>query len=245
MKSVLMVQFRTTPLRIEVEQARHLRACPKDVALTFCSIFEVANAQELLEKARMFDAVIFGGSGDFDIDGGRHADDFGRSETVRILELIQNTVEDIIKRDQHFFGICFGHQLVAELRGGSVTNDHRQQKFGTHTVLTLEDGRTDVLFGTLPEVFYAQYWHKDSVGALPNGATLLAASPTCNFSALRYSTNVYTTQFHPEIQATDIEGTPRPKTSYLAEPPVAIDMHASPEATSLLAKLYERIQNSR
>ncbi|OGG59049.1 hypothetical protein A3C89_01415 [Candidatus Kaiserbacteria bacterium RIFCSPHIGHO2_02_FULL_50_50] len=245
MKSVLFVQFRTTPLRIAVEQARHRRALPPDVSLTFCSIFDFTDAAALLHKARAYDALMFGGSGDFDIDGGRAPGDFGRTQTPHILELIQDTVQDVLHEDKHFFGICFGHQLVAELLGGKVTHDHRQQKFGTHTVLKLPDGDTDALFGTFPEVFYAQYWHKDSVTTLPQGAVTLAASPTCNFAALRYRQNVYTTQFHPEIAATDIEGIPRRKTSYLAEPPAAIDMHESPEAASLLSAFYARLKNSR
>ena len=244
MKSVLFIQFRTTPLRIHVEQKRHRRAAPQDIALTFCSVFDFTNATELRDKARTYDAVMFGGSGDFDIDGGRHTDDFGHTETTRILDLIRDTIHDIIMEDRLFFGICFGHQLIAKLCGGLVTNDHHQQKFGTHTVLMLPDGDVDHLFGTLPKVFYAQYWLKDSVTTLPQGAVTLAASPTCNFAALRYGTNVYTTQFHPEMNAADVEGTPTHQASYLAQPPESIAMHESPEAASLLTAFYTRIKNS-
>ena len=86
------------------------------------------------------------------------------------------------------------------MHGGMVTNDREQSKMGAYEVSLTEEGKQDPLFKDLPETFYAQYAHKDSVTNLPDGATLLASSPVCKFAALRYGEKIYTMQFHPEVE---------------------------------------------
>ena len=45
--------------------------------------------------------------------------------------------------------------------------------------------------------------HKEACRAAPPGATLLASSPDCPVQMFRVRTNLFATQFHPEL---DVEG---------------------------------------
>ena len=70
--------------------------------------------------------------------------------------------------------------------------------------ITLTDeGRQDQLLGGLSDPFTAFLGHKEAVSRLPDGAVLLASSATCPVQAFRIGTNVYATQFHPEL---DLDG---------------------------------------
>jgi GMP synthase (glutamine-hydrolysing) len=74
---------------------------------------------------------------------------------------------------------------------------------GRVTVTLTRAGRDDPLLSALPEVFDAFGGHKEAVTTLPTHAVNLASSPGCPVQAFRVRTNVYATQFHPEL---DVDG---------------------------------------
>jgi GMP synthase (glutamine-hydrolysing) len=55
----------------------------------------------------------------------------------------------------------------------------------------------------MPETFEAFVGHKEALRDVPPTAVLLASSPTCRVQMFRVRTNLYATQFHPEL---DVEG---------------------------------------
>ena len=55
----------------------------------------------------------------------------------------------------------------------------------------------------MPTDFAAYGGHKEAMVALPAGAVQLATSQACPVQAFRVGSNVYATQFHPEL---DLEG---------------------------------------
>ena len=63
--------------------------------------------------------------------------------------------------------------------------------------------RADPLLAGLPSTFDAFVGHKEACRVLPATATLLASSPTCPVQMFRVRSNLYATQFHPEL---DVEG---------------------------------------
>src|SRR3989344_1338759 len=201
MKKVLVVQSRTTQERIEGEQVNFRRAIGEGVEIEFLSALDERLAwttpDEFLENA---DGVIFGGSSDFDFHGGRPEKDPARIMSLVILSRTKNLVSFALAEKIPLIGVCYGHQLIANMYGGAVNHDKEQSKFGSFEVHLTEEGKSDPLFKNLPEVFYAQYAHHDSVTQMPEGATLLASSPICQFSALRYGDAAYTVQFHPEVE---------------------------------------------
>lgn len=223
MKKILVVQSRITEERIERERGNYLRAANGAAELGFISAVDEKLAwttpQELLAG---YDGVIFGGSSDFDFHGGRPDQDPVRLMSMIILGRARNIVNFAFEKGVPILGVCFGHQIIGEIHGGMISNDREQTKMGSYEVSLTEEGKRDPLMSTLPETFYAQYAHKDSVTTMPEGATLLATGATCRFSALKYGDKIYTIQFHPEIERFNFG-----------------QHYASPEASGLVQKWIE------
>jgi len=193
---------------------------------------------EILEG---YHGVILGGSGDFDLHGGRAKADPVRLMGMIIFTRLRMFISYIFSNDMPALGICFGHQLMAQMRGGAVEGDDGQSKVGTHEVVLTEEGKRDPVFASLPATFLAQYAHRDSATELPEGAVLLATGAKCKYSALRYGQRVYSAQFHPELTAAGFAA--RLKTSgYLPEGVAAESIvRESPEAPLVITSWLERI----
>ncbi len=200
MKKLLVIQSRTTPQRIENEQKNFIRSVGGLADIVFVSSLDEQVSWTKPEKFLAdFDGVIFGGSSDFDFHGGRAENDPVRLMSLLILSRTKDLVSYLLAEEMPLLGVCYGHQLIANIYGGEVNHDKEQSKFGLFKVSLTEEGQRDPLFKGLPDTFMAQYAHKDSVTILPRGATLLASAEGCRFSALRYGPAAYTLQFHPEV----------------------------------------------
>ena len=63
-----------------------------------------------------------------------------------------------------------------------------------------DEGKSDPLFGQLPQQFYGQVGHKDRAEKLPTGAVNLAFSDNAPSQAYKIENKpIYATQFHPEL----------------------------------------------
>jgi GMP synthase-like glutamine amidotransferase len=201
MRKILLVQSMITEERIERQRTNFTKAVGGKAELDFISaVDEKLSWTTPKELLRGYDGVIFGGSYDFDFHGGRHPEDPARVMSMIILNRSRNIVQYASECGIAILGVCFGHQIIGEMHRGMVSNDREQSKMGSYEVSLTEEGKQDRLFKHLPESFYAQYAHKDSVTNLPEGATLLASSPVCKFAGLRYGEMIYTVQFHPEVE---------------------------------------------
>ncbi len=200
MPKILLVQSRIREHRIERERNNFRRAAGESAELGFVSAVDESLAwTSPAELLKGYDGVIFGGSSDFDFHGGRPDGDPVRLMSMLILSRAKNIVAHALENDIPTLGVCFGHQIIGNVHDGMVTNDREQSKIGAYEVRLTEEGKRDTLFSALPEKFFAQYAHKDSVTNMPQGATLLATGEACRFSALRYGKRVHTVQFHPEV----------------------------------------------
>lgn len=101
------------------------------------------------------------------------------------------------------FGICFGHQILAQALGGEVVRNPRGREIGTHRITKREH---DPIFEGLPDEIVANVTHLDTVGRLPEGAVSLARSPLDDHQAIRFTGTCYGVQFHPEIDADIMRG---------------------------------------
>ncbi len=201
MKKILVVQSRTSEERIAGERDNFRSVLGGHAEVSFLSALDERLAWSTPDEfLGGIDGVIFGGSSDFDFHGGRAEKDPVRLMSLILLSRTRNIISHTLAQNIPLLGVCFGHQLVAQMHGGEVDHDIAQSKFGSYEVSLTEEGVHDPVFKHLPVSFVAQYAHKDSVTTLPEGATLLAASPACSFSALRYAEKAYTVQFHPEVK---------------------------------------------
>jgi GMP synthase (glutamine-hydrolysing) len=106
--------------------------------------------------------------------------------------------ERVVAADFPFFGACYGIGILGSLGDGLVDRTHGEP-IGAMSVSLTDEGRRDPLFEDLPDTFDVFLGHKEAVSRLPEGAVRLAFSATCPVQAFRLGSNVYATQFHPEL----------------------------------------------
>ncbi|CAN5153324.1 glutamine amidotransferase [soil metagenome] len=120
----------------------------------------------------------------------------------RIETDLHRLLDDVVARDYPFFGACYGIGTLGTHQGAVVDRLYGELVGSVRIELT-DAGCTDPVFGVLPARFAAFVGHKEAVRTLPPHAVRLAGSATCPVQGFRVGTNVYATQFHPEL---DIEG---------------------------------------
>jgi GMP synthase (glutamine-hydrolysing) len=101
------------------------------------------------------------------------------------------------------FGICFGHQMLAEALGGHVTKNPKGREIGT---VRVERAGDDAIFRGVPPSFDASATHVDSVARLPQGARVLASTKLDPTAAFAVGARTRAVQFHPEIDADAMRG---------------------------------------
>ena len=91
------------------------------------------------------------------------------------------------------FGICFGHQVMADTFGG------RAEKAACGEVV----GRR--VYGCGGVAFAAHVWHQDQVTLVPPGATVTGSADYCPIGVLEYEFPGLSVQFHPEYTRSRLE----------------------------------------
>ncbi|MFT4946181.1 MAG: GMP synthase (glutamine-hydrolyzing) [Natronomonas sp.] len=105
---------------------------------------------------------------------------------------LKRWVGDAIETGMPFLGVCYGHQLLADVLGGSVA-DMGEYEIGYREI---EHGGDSMLFDGIDERFTAFTTHSDHVADLPPGAQLLAENEYGVHGFRKGS--VFAVQFHPE-----------------------------------------------
>jgi GMP synthase (glutamine-hydrolysing) len=106
----------------------------------------------------------------------------------------------IVDVDFPFLGCCYGIGTLGSVVGATVDRTYTEP-VGALTVTLTKQGCRDPLFAELPDAFDAYGGHKEGASALPSELTCLAYSADCPIQAFRVGSNVYATQFHPELDA--------------------------------------------
>jgi GMP synthase (glutamine-hydrolysing) len=135
---------------------------------------------------------------------------FNASDPDHLKSPVQRRVEDelralldvVIARDFPFLGACCGIGVIGTHQGATVDRTFAEP-IGRVQVSLTPAGRADPLLADLSPTFEAFVGHKEAVHDLPAHAVRLASSPDCPVQAFRVGSNVYATQFHPEL---DIHG---------------------------------------
>jgi GMP synthase (glutamine-hydrolysing) len=126
-----------------------------------------------------------------------------KSPTQRRVEAeLLPLIERIVDADFPFLGCCYGVGTLGTVVGATIDKSH-PEPVGGMSVSVSSAGRDDALFCDAPDVFDAYGGHKEAASELPSDVVCLASSPDSPVQAFRVKTNVYATQFHPEL---DIDG---------------------------------------
>lgn len=108
-------------------------------------------------------------------------------------------LHDAAHRQQAIFGICYGHQLLAQTLGGQVDYNPKGREMGTVSVALNTHAKNDPLFGELPETIDVHATHMQTVLKAPEDATVLASSSKDDCQAFRWKDHIWGVQFHPEF----------------------------------------------
>jgi GMP synthase (glutamine-hydrolysing) len=117
---------------------------------------------------------------------------------LRVEAELADLLDDVVERDHPFLGSCYGIGTLGRHEGAVVDRTHAEPIGGTHITLT-SAGSRDPLFSVARSTFGAYVGHKEAITKLPAHAVALASSPACPVQAFRVGTQVYATQFHPEL----------------------------------------------
>ncbi|HEX2153586.1 MAG TPA: glutamine-hydrolyzing GMP synthase [Acidimicrobiia bacterium] len=103
---------------------------------------------------------------------------------------------NIVETGIPILGICYGHQLLADLVGGKVENTGSAEFGKTPLEVTAES----TLFSQLPPRQEVWMSHRDLVAEAPPGFKSTATTPGAPVAAMEdRSRRLYGVQFHPEV----------------------------------------------
>ena len=219
MKKILGIQFRINTKSKEHEQACISREIKANTKIDFIDALDKTidwNFPEVLMEG--YSGVILGGSGDLDFDGDRCLDDKVRKISYELLGQLRPFFQYLFDNDIPTLGICYGHQILGAFAGAQVCYSKQQGKVCSHKVKLMVDKNEYFLFADLPDSFQAHYGHKDVLDRVPDNAVLLInGGDQCKISALQYKKNIYSVQFHPELNYDDMLGRIKESPGYLPE----------------------------
>ena len=159
--------------------------CDPDRIYVFDLLSGVPSQRELGEA----DVVLLGGSGDYSVAKGGPW-----------LPAALEAMRQLHATSKPTFASCWGFQAMARAMGGEVVTDRSRAEVGTLWLELTPEGKRDPVFGPLGSRFQVQIGHEDIVTRLPEGATLLASSPSLENEAFCFDGKpIYCTQFHPEL----------------------------------------------
>ena len=117
---------------------------------------------------------------------------------LRVERELKALLDDVVVRDLPFFGACYGVGTLGVHQGGRIDRTYAEPIGPVRVTLTDAGAADPVLAGMSPE-FEAFVGHKEAVHTLPRNAVLLATSASCPVQMFRVRSNLYATQFHPEL----------------------------------------------
>jgi GMP synthase-like glutamine amidotransferase len=113
--------------------------------------------------------------------------------------------EWVIARAKPYFGVCLGHQLLADACGGDVRLAGVGE-IGVFDVALTSDGQGSKMMRGIPDTQQVMQWHFAEVKRAPQMASVLARSNATAIQAISIGDHALSTQFHCEFSAQTVAG---------------------------------------
>ncbi|MBL1420353.1 MAG: type 1 glutamine amidotransferase [Alphaproteobacteria bacterium] len=121
---------------------------------------------------------------------------FGAYEDHKWIKPLEEFIRNIKAANKLMFGICFGHQLIAQALGGKVKKYNKGWALGINQY---QINNWPQELGDPPTEIALQAYHQDQITTLPEGAITVASSDFCKYAAVWYPDFGLTVQGHPEF----------------------------------------------
>ena len=112
------------------------------------------------------------------------------------IPTVSQLINNVYEANLPIFGVCFGHQLIAQALGGHVEKSEKGWGLGLHTYQV--NNKPDFM-SNLSEEVTLNICHQDQVLRPPQGATVYAKSEFCENAGFYIKDKVLTMQAHPEF----------------------------------------------
>ncbi|ADD69569.1 glutamine amidotransferase class-I [Denitrovibrio acetiphilus DSM 12809] len=147
-----------------------------------------------------------------------------------------------------FFGICYGHQLLAYAMGGVVDYNEKGMEIGTVKVGFKPERYDDPVFNEMPDEISAHSIHSQSVMKLPSDSVRLAGNQHEKNHVFRIGECAWGVQFHPEFDADIMRAYIKMYSADLAEDGIDAEVlndavEETPKASYLLKRFAEFCTN--
>lgn len=119
------------------------------------------------------------------------------STQLEVEAFFKRLFDKLIPNDFPFLGACSGNGLLGNYCGVQISTKYAES-IGPVELTLSEAGMQDDLLKGFPKNIQALVGHKEACDFVPEQATLLASSETCQVQMFRIGKNIYATQFHPE-----------------------------------------------
>jgi GMP synthase (glutamine-hydrolysing) len=110
-------------------------------------------------------------------------------------------LEKALYTDVSVLGICYGHQLLAQVFGGEVDYHPNGQENGSVEIELTQLGISDPLIGVLPHRFVGFSSHAQTIIKLPSDTLVLAKNQFEPYHGVLFKRNIWGVQYHPEFNA--------------------------------------------
>ena len=141
------------------------------------TVFDIAEGGEALPQSDEFSGFIISGS------------ECGVYDDTAWMQPLRHLLLAARQNAKPIYGICFGHQIMADTFGGKAQKAACGRVVGARH-FTSADGD-----------FNAHVWHQDQVTRIPPQARVTATADYCLVAALDYSFPARSVQYHPEFDA--------------------------------------------